>query len=71
MTNRSKSRTSRTRTAERDAQQVQGNRRSESRLIDRSPARQFLISLAWLRLFRAIVSKPGILPHRRTCSHEI
>ena len=71
MTNQSKSTAARSTMSGCEVQRSQAIVPAQARSTDRNPARDFLICVAWLRLFEAIVSRPCLLPERRACSHEI
>ena len=71
MTNQSRSTAVRSRKTGAEVQRSQAVLSSQARATDRNPAREFLICVAWLRLFKAIVSRPCLLPERQACSHEI
>jgi len=71
MTNQSKSTAARSTMSGCEVQRSQAIVPSQARSTDRNPAREFLICVAWLRLFKAVVSRPCLLPERQACSHEI
>lgn len=64
MIDRTKSRRSRARARALEAKHANRSRPASLVHANRSPARQFLIYLGWLRLFRAIAFESYVLPAR-------